>query len=106
MIIDRPWDVARSQTQNPTRRQTVANTGREEISGAHDAQLPAVQPGQIVLMDMGAENVNGYTADVTRVLHVSGTFTTAQRDVYDILYASRCAGLADMAPGSRSATFT
>jgi Xaa-Pro aminopeptidase len=58
-----------------------------------------VEPGQIVLMDMGVENVNCYTADVTRVLPVSGTFSTAQRDVYDIVYASRCAGLATLAPG-------
>jgi Xaa-Pro aminopeptidase len=58
-----------------------------------------VEPGQIVLMDMGVENRNCYTADVTRVLPVSGTFSKAQRDVYDIVYASRCAGLAAMAPG-------
>lgn len=58
-----------------------------------------VEPGQILLMDMGVENVNCYTADVTRVLPVSGTFSRAQRDVYDIVHASRTAGLAAMAPG-------
>ncbi|HJQ00743.1 MAG TPA: aminopeptidase P family protein [Jatrophihabitans sp.] len=59
-----------------------------------------IEPGQILLMDMGIENNNGYTADVTRVLPVSGTFSNAQRDVYDIVYASRTAGLAAMAPGA------
>lgn len=59
-----------------------------------------VEPGQVLLMDMGVENVNCYTADVTRVLPVSGTFSKAQRDIYDIVYASRCAGLAKMAPGA------
>ncbi|SHH01287.1 Xaa-Pro aminopeptidase [Jatrophihabitans endophyticus] len=58
-----------------------------------------VRPGQTLLLDMGVENDHGYTADVTRVLPVSGTFGTAQRDVYDIVYASRCAGLAAVAPG-------
>jgi Xaa-Pro aminopeptidase len=58
-----------------------------------------IEPGQILLMDMGVENVNCYTADVTRVLPVSGTFTPAQRAVYDIVHASRTAGLAAMAPG-------
>jgi Xaa-Pro aminopeptidase len=58
-----------------------------------------VEPRQILLMDMGVENTHGYTADVTRVLPVSGTFSTAQRDVYDIVHASRTAGLAAMAPG-------
>jgi Xaa-Pro aminopeptidase len=58
-----------------------------------------VQPGQTLLMDMGAENNHCYTADVTRVLPVSGTFSKAQRDVYDIVHASRTAGLAIMKPG-------
>ncbi|MFI2369941.1 aminopeptidase P family protein [Streptomyces sp. NPDC018833] len=59
----------------------------------------SIEPGQILLLDMGIENVNLYTADVTRVLPVSGTFSPAQRDVYDIVHASRTAGLAVMAPG-------
>jgi Xaa-Pro aminopeptidase len=58
-----------------------------------------VEPGQVVLMDMGVENVHCYTADVTRVLPLSGTFSPAQRDVYDIVHAARTAGLATMAPG-------
>lgn len=58
-----------------------------------------VAPGQTLLMDMGVENDHCYTADITRVLPVSGSFTTAQRDIYDIVYASRCAGLERVAPG-------
>ncbi|MGI5130991.1 aminopeptidase P family protein [Pseudonocardia sp. CA-107938] len=60
----------------------------------------AVEPGGVLLMDMGVENVHGYTADVTRVLPVSGTFTTAQRDVYDIVHAAHDAGLAVIRPGA------
>lgn len=62
-----------------------------------------IEPGQTLLMDMGVENVNCYTADVTRVLPVSGTFSPAQRDVYDIVHASRTAGLEAMAPGAEFA---
>jgi Xaa-Pro aminopeptidase len=58
-----------------------------------------VRPDDILLMDMGVENVHGYTADVTRVLPVSGAFTPAQRAVYDIVHAARTAGLAMMRPG-------
>lgn len=58
-----------------------------------------IDPGGIVLMDMGVENRHGYTGDVTRVLPVSGEFTPAQRDVYDIVHASRTVGLAAIAPG-------
>ncbi|MFJ9626103.1 aminopeptidase P family protein [Streptomyces sp. NPDC101175] len=64
-----------------------------------DRNDAVVEPGQVLLADMGIENVHGYTADVTRVLPVSGTFTPAQRAVYDIVHASRTAGLAVLAPG-------
>ena len=36
-----------------------------------------VTPGQLLLLDMGVEGSNLYTADVTRTLPVDGTFTTA-----------------------------
>ncbi|MFI6985346.1 aminopeptidase P family protein [Embleya sp. NPDC050154] len=74
-------------------------------AGAHSTILHwgrndgPVRPDGILLMDMGAEARSCYTADVTRVLPVSGTFTTAERDVYDIVHAARDAGLAAMAPG-------
>ena len=58
-----------------------------------------VEPGGVLLMDMGVENTFGYTADVTRVLPVSGGFSAAQREVLDIVHASRDAGLALIAPG-------
>jgi Xaa-Pro aminopeptidase len=50
-------------------------------------------------MDMGVENRHFYTADVTRTLPVSGTFSAAQRDVYDIVFAAQQAGIAAIAPG-------
>src|SRR2546421_2034242 len=39
-------------------------------------------PGELLLMDMGVENAALYTADVTRVVPVSGTFTPLQRRGY------------------------
>ncbi len=59
----------------------------------------ATRPGELILMDMGVENRNLYTADVTRTIPVIGTFTPAQRDVYDIVYASQQAGIDTVAPG-------
>ncbi|KRF20646.1 Xaa-Pro aminopeptidase [Nocardioides sp. Soil797] len=56
-------------------------------------------PGDVLLMDVGVENRHGYTADVTRVLPVSGRFSAVQREVYDIVHASRDAGLAIIRPG-------
>jgi Xaa-Pro aminopeptidase len=56
-------------------------------------------PGELLLMDMGVEGRNFYTADVTRTLPVSGRFTPLQRQVYDIVHASQQAGMDAIKPG-------
>ncbi len=58
-----------------------------------------ITPGELLLADMGAENRHLYTADVTRTLPVSGTFSGPQRQIYDIVYAAQQAGLAAIKPG-------
>ncbi|MEU4691353.1 aminopeptidase P family protein [Actinoplanes sp. NPDC023714] len=56
-------------------------------------------PGDLLLMDMGVEGNNLYTADVTRTVPVNGTFTPLQRQVYDIVHASQQAGMDAIRPG-------
>lgn len=74
-------------------------------AGAHATILHWVRntgvtvPGDLLLMDMGVEGHNLYTADVTRTVPVSGTFTPLQRQVYDIVYASQQAGMDAIRPG-------
>ncbi|MDN3494693.1 aminopeptidase P family protein [Planococcus sp. APC 4015] len=43
----------------------------------------AVAPGDLILVDAGVEVDSLYTADITRTLPVSGTFTDVQRRVYE-----------------------
>lgn len=45
----------------------------------------AVKRGQLILMDVGAE-YGHYTADVTRTFPVSGKFTRAQAEIYEVVY--------------------
>jgi Xaa-Pro aminopeptidase len=59
-----------------------------------------VTPGQLLLLDMGVENRSLYTADITRTLPVAGTFTAAQRQLYDLVLAAQEAGLAAVRPGA------
>lgn len=40
---------------------------------------------QLVLMDVGAE-YHGYTADITRTMPANGTFSPAQRAIYQLVY--------------------
>jgi Xaa-Pro aminopeptidase len=76
-------------------------------SGAHATILHwqrndgTITPGDLLLADMGVENRHLYTADVTRTLPVSGTFSGPQRQVYDIVYAAQQAGLEAIRPGMR-----
>jgi Xaa-Pro aminopeptidase len=58
-------------------------------------------PGELLLADMGVEGHNLYTADVTRTLPVSGTFTPLQRQVYEIVYRSQEAGMEAIKPGAK-----
>ena len=47
----------------------------------------------LVLMDLGAEYHN-YTADVTRTIPATGTFSDEQRAIYDIVFEAQEAGIA------------
>ncbi|RSN15593.1 Xaa-Pro aminopeptidase [Nonomuraea sp. WAC 01424] len=60
-------------------------------------------PGELLLMDMGVEGHQLYTADITRTLPVSGVFTPLQREVYDIVHAAQQAGIAAVKPGVKFA---
>jgi len=59
-----------------------------------------ITPGELVLLDMGVEGRNLYTADVTRTLPVDGRFTPMQRDLYDLVYAAQDAGINAVEPGA------
>ncbi|MFI6638518.1 aminopeptidase P family protein [Streptomyces sp. NPDC050504] len=59
-----------------------------------------VRPGDLLLFDAGVETHTLYTADVTRTLPISGTFTPVQRKVYDAVYEAQEAGIAAVKPGA------
>jgi Xaa-Pro aminopeptidase len=58
-----------------------------------------ITPGTLVLLDMGVESHDLYTADVTRTLPVDGTFTKLQRDLYDLVFQAQEASMAAVRPG-------
>lgn len=47
--------------------------------------LDRLEAGRLLLVDAGAETVNGYCSDNTRTMPVSGRFTSKQRDIYSIV---------------------
>lgn len=59
----------------------------------------AVIPGDLMLIDAGVEVDSLYTADITRTLPVSGTFSPVQRRVYETVREAADAAFAVARPG-------
>lgn len=55
--------------------------------------------GELLLMDAGVELDSLYTADVTRTFPVSGTYSPAQRKVYEAVLEAQQAGIDAAKPG-------
>ncbi|TPW73145.1 aminopeptidase P family protein [Schumannella sp. 10F1B-5-1] len=60
-----------------------------------------VVPGDLILLDAGIELDSLYTADITRTLPISGSFTEVQRRVYDAVLEAADAAFAIVKPGIR-----
>ncbi len=59
-----------------------------------------VEPGSLLLADMGVETDELYTADVTRTMPVSGQWTPEQLKVYRAVYEAQSAGIAEVKAGA------
>jgi Xaa-Pro aminopeptidase len=59
-----------------------------------------LRPGELLLLDAGAETHALYTADVTRTFPISGRFGALQRQVYAYVLAAQEAGFAQLRPGA------
>ncbi len=57
-----------------------------------------MQPGELVLMDVGSECA-GYATDITRTVPVSGKFAPRQRELYEIVLGAQKAAIAALKPG-------
>lgn len=63
-----------------------------------ESQSP-VKPGELLLIDVGAEYEH-YSADVTRTFPVSGKFSPAQAEIYQIVYDAQEAAALVARPGA------
>ncbi|MCA0378081.1 MAG: aminopeptidase P family protein [Actinobacteria bacterium] len=76
-------------------------------SGAHACTLHwvdndgEVHDGDLMLLDAGVELDSLYTADITRTLPISGTFSPVQRRVYEAVLEAADAARAIVRPGIR-----
>ncbi len=55
--------------------------------------------GDLLLIDAGCE-LHGYASDITRTFPVSGEFSAAQRDVYELVLAAQAKGIEAVKPNA------
>ena len=59
----------------------------------------SLQPGDLLLADVGAETANGWAADITRTWAVAGKFSSTQKDLYQIVLQAHDDCIAMVQPG-------
>ncbi|HEV7206402.1 MAG TPA: aminopeptidase P N-terminal domain-containing protein [Jatrophihabitans sp.] len=75
-------------------------------SGAHATTLHwwrnhgVIEPGTLLLADMGVETDELYTADVTRTMPVDGVWSPAQLKVYRAVQEAQATGIAEVKAGA------
>ena len=80
---------------------TIVGSGPNSTTLHYNADDRFMQAGEVVVMDVGA-SYKGYAADVTRTYPVSGTFTPAQREIYQIVRDAQAAAERNAEPGMRA----
>jgi Xaa-Pro aminopeptidase len=59
----------------------------------------SLQPGDLLLADVGAETATGWAADITRTWPVSGRFSPTQRDIYQLVLKAHDSCINYIKPG-------
>jgi len=57
-----------------------------------------MRDGDLVLLDSGAESLLHYASDITRTFPVSGSFTSRQKDIYNIVLNSQLKAIEEIKP--------
>ena len=58
-----------------------------------------IKPGDMLLLDAGAETEMGYSGDMSSTIPADGKFTTRQKEIYDIQVDSHLAAVEALKPG-------
>ncbi len=98
-VIEGVFNLRARVEGNDTGYDTIAASGPHATTLHWVRNTGEVHEGDLLLLDAGVESHNLYTADVTRTMPVNGTFSPAQRRIYDLVYAAQSAGIAAVRPG-------
>jgi Xaa-Pro aminopeptidase len=93
------WSRARIEA-NDVGYLTIAAAGQHACTLHWSHNSGAMRNGDLLLLDAGVEADSLYTADITRTLPISGTFSAEQRVVYELVYESQKAAFEQVKPGN------
>jgi Xaa-Pro aminopeptidase len=93
------WRRARMEA-NDVGYLSIAASGEHACTLHWTRNTGRIHRGDLLLLDAGVEADSLYTADVTRTLPISGTFSAEQRAVYDLVYAAQQAAFRKVRPGN------
>jgi len=93
-VIETAFETAARSDGNGVGYDTIAASGNNACTLHWIRNDGQVRDGDLVLVDAGAEADSLYTADITRTLPVSGTFTEVQAKIYDAVLAASDAAFA------------
>ena len=79
---------------------TIAATGPNATTLHWTRNDRRIGENELLLLDAGVEAETLYTADITRTLPISGTFTAEQRAIYDLVLAAQDAAFEKCKPGN------
>ncbi|WP_043418157.1 aminopeptidase P N-terminal domain-containing protein [Cupriavidus basilensis] len=77
---------------------SIVATGPNACVLHYRAGPAELRNGDLCLIDAGCE-LDGYASDITRTFPVSGRFSPAQRELYDLVVAAQDAAIAETRPG-------
>ncbi len=80
---------------------TIVGSGPNSTILHYNANTRQMKAGDMVVMDIGA-SFDGYAADVTRTVPVNGTYSPAQRDIYQIVRDAQAAAEKEATVGAQA----
>lgn len=84
---------------------SILGSGPNSTTLHYNENSRITKPGDLVVMDMAA-SFDGYSADITRTIPVSGRFTDAQRDIYEVVLAAQLAAERQVRAGAPARAMT
>ncbi len=78
---------------------TIVGTGANTCLLHHSPGQTEIQDGDLVLVDIGAASVGGYSADVTRTYPANGRFSPKQKEIYELVLKASDEARQLMKPG-------